>query len=486
MYSLTLSATLLSSAWAAASEGEQAPHPFLRPDFRTELGNYSPYARTYQFPVYYPSFQHSEEEESLDEAPVLIPYKHTSVNVFTSSDSENNYSSVSNDYSGPSFSSRSGDSASSSGSDSGKYTLAGDSASDYIESVSSSSDHGHSWPGDSSFESEDSDYSSTSGSSTSTGGTSTGGTRLDGAFTFDIGRVLGAAGDRYHGRAADAYNTPPQQYVDLNARCARVDFDWNFLGIGGTMDLYQPAHGELLVDVDFNDLQRDSRYGLAIHTLPVPATGFCDINTSGPTLKDGWLGSFVTDRKGRGSVHTYKDLDLDDLLGMSVLLQPPREDYALRLPVGRSMVAGGAAQTGQTGSTVGYCKCGPHIVYAYDDTSGVETGVPLQCPDSAPSCTTAECIAGTAMTADTCATCTFTEGSDMFECDVDVFCPIDPGCGSETTAGNICPDTCSTFCTDSLQCPRASVFSVPACGTITEVPCPTLATHYDPYYPLPY
>ena len=339
MYSLTLSATLLSSAWAAASEGEQAPHPFLRPDFRTELGNYSPYARTYQFPVYYPSFQHSEEEESLDEAPVLIPYKHTSVNVFTSSDSENNYSSVSNDYSGPSFSSRSGDSASSSGSDSGKYTLAGDSASDYIESVSSSSDHGHSWPGDSSFESEDSDYSSTSGSSTSTGGTSTGGTRLDGAFTFDIGRVLGAAGDRYHGRAADAYNTPPQQYVDLNARCARVDFDWNFLGIGGTMDLYQPAHGELLVDVDFNDLQRDSRYGLAIHTLPVPATGFCDINTSGPTLKDGWLGSFVTDRKGRGSVHTYKDLDLDDLLGMSVLLQPPREDYALRLPVGRSMIA---------------------------------------------------------------------------------------------------------------------------------------------------
>ena len=469
MYSLTLATTLLSSARAAAADSEQAPYPFLRPDFRTELANYSPYGRTYQFPVYYPSFQHSEEEESLDEAPVRIPYKHTSVNVFTSSDSENNYSSDSNDYSGPSFSSRSGDSASSSGSDSGKYTLAGDSASDYIESVSSSSDHGHSWPGDSSFESEDSDYSSTSGARSGEGRPRF----LDGAFSYDLGRVLGAAGDRYRGRAPDAYNAPPQQYVDLDARCARVDFDWNFLGVGGTMDLYQPAHGELLVDVDFNDLQRDSRYGLAIHTLPVPVSGFCDINTSGPMLSGGHLGSFVTDRKGRGAIHTYKDLDLDDLLGMSVLLQPPREDYALR-KVTKSVVS--TAQVGQgstEGSTVGYCRCGPHVMYELNDSE--TTGVPIPCPNGAASCSQADCEAAESFT---CLQCE--DAGTM--CDVPVYCPFDATCMGTSGAGTRCDQQCASAYCSFTECPRASVFSVPACGTIVEVPCPTLATHYDPHY----
>ena len=42
--------------------------------------------------------------------------------------------------------------------------------------------------------------------------------------------------------------------MDLNARCGRVDFDENFTGLGGTLDFYQPAHGELLADVDFEGL----------------------------------------------------------------------------------------------------------------------------------------------------------------------------------------------------------------------------------------
>ena len=174
-----------------------------------------------------------------------MPYKHTSVNVLSSSDSENNVSSESNDYSGPSFSSRSGDSASSSGSNSGKYTLAGDSASDYIDSVSSSSDHGHSFPGDSSFESEDSDASSTSG-----GQSGSGGPKLDlDSFAFDIDAILAAAEKRHFVEAKI-----PQQYVDLDAKCGRVDFDENFFGAGGTLDFYQPAHGQLLVDVSFEGL----------------------------------------------------------------------------------------------------------------------------------------------------------------------------------------------------------------------------------------
>ena len=171
-----------------------------------------------------------------------MPYKHTSVNVLSSSDSENNYSSDSNDYSGPSFSSRSGDSASSSGSNSGKYTLAGDSASDYIDSVSSSSDHGLSYFGLSSFKSEDSDASSTSSAKSSSGGAV-----LDfDSFAFDVDFILGAA--------KSSYSEIPQQYVDLDAKCGRVEFDDNYSGFGGTLDFYQPAHGELLVDVSFDGL----------------------------------------------------------------------------------------------------------------------------------------------------------------------------------------------------------------------------------------
>ena len=180
----TLVISLLHYTLAAEADSEYFSRPYLFRDYRERLGNYSPYRRTYQFPVYYPSFSHSEEE-SLEEIPVRVPYKHTSVDVFTSSDSDNNFSSVSNDYSGPSFSSRSGDSASSSGSDSGKYTLAGDSASDYIDSVSSSSDHGHSI-GISSFESEDSDNSSTSSSQSSDGKSS----RANGLFSFDFEAIL--------------------------------------------------------------------------------------------------------------------------------------------------------------------------------------------------------------------------------------------------------------------------------------------------------
>ena len=182
---LYITAAFLGAASAVhaevGAEIEQSNRDFLF-DNRGYLGNYNPYDKSYGFPVYYPSFDHSEEEPSTVEEPVIQHrYRHTSINLWTSSDSENNFSSESNDWSGPSFSSRSGDSASSSGSDSQKFSYAGDSASDYIDSVSSTSDHGHSFPDDSSFESEDSDYSST----TQTGSTE-GLSSVNYSFGFDL------------------------------------------------------------------------------------------------------------------------------------------------------------------------------------------------------------------------------------------------------------------------------------------------------------
>ena len=297
-------------------------------DYRGYLGNYDPYDRSYGFPVYYPSYDHSEEEELAPEPLIQRPYRHTSINLWTSSDSANNFSSESNDWSGPSNSSRSGDSASSSGSDSGKYTYAGDSASDYIDSVSSSSDQGFSFPGDSSFESEDSDYSSTTETSSSEGLST-----HHGHFDYDLDGILAAAGVQYAKPGYADYDYVPEvTYVDLDARCARVNFDWNYSGVEGTLDFYQPHHGETLVDADFDNLQRDSRYGMVIHRLAPTGDG-CDIKRLGRTLEHGHLGTMITDRKGNGAIHNFRDIDIDDIIGMSVVLQGRYEDFAYRAPI---------------------------------------------------------------------------------------------------------------------------------------------------------
>ena len=74
---------------------------------------------------------------------------------------------------------------------------------------------------------------------------------------------------------------PEVQYVDLEASCAQADFGFNALGIRATLDLYQPHHGEILVDANFDNCQRDSRYQVAAHTLGAEA-GSCDYNTMGP------------------------------------------------------------------------------------------------------------------------------------------------------------------------------------------------------------
>ena len=288
--------SLLTSALAASTEGQlSAGSAASLRDAGHPLGNYSPYARTYQFPVYYPSFRHAEEEEPVVRAPERRPYVHTSVNVLTSSDSENHYSSESDDYSGPSDSSRSGDSAAAGGSDSGKDTPAGDSASDFSQAAdagapaagAAASDHGH----------------------------------ADGSFSFDHDATFAAAKEGKKRTTHSHPLLPEHQYVDLAAACARATFDWDLLGVRGTVDFYQPAGGAfLLVDGSFAHAERDSRYGVAIHSQD-NGEAACDLNTNGAQLEGGRVGTLYTDRKGRGSLATFlSGVDLADAIGMTLVL----------------------------------------------------------------------------------------------------------------------------------------------------------------------
>ena len=104
-----LPTALLQSALAANIECEEFSPKHYTSSIRELFLDYSPYS-------------HKQANEN----PVKRQYKNTSVNVFTSSDSENDYSSYSYDNSGPSYSSHTDDSASSAGSESEEFNPAGD------------------------------------------------------------------------------------------------------------------------------------------------------------------------------------------------------------------------------------------------------------------------------------------------------------------------------------------------------------------------
>ena len=179
---------------------------------------------------------------------------------------------------------------------------------------------------------------------------------------------------------ADYDYVPEVTYVDLDARCARVNFGWNYSGVEGTLDFYQPHHGETLVDADFDNLLRDSRYGLVIHRL-APTGNTCDVTRLGRTLEGGHLGTMITDRKGNGAIRNFRDIDIDEIIGMSVVLQGRYEDFNYR-----------SNTLAQTEQAMLSCLCGPHVLV---DTDGVTITIPCSTPDpdNPASCSAEECLA---------------------------------------------------------------------------------------------
>ena len=111
-------------------------------------------------------------------------------------------------------------------------------------------------------------------------------------------------------------------------RCARVDFDWNYLGIDGTLDIYQPygRNPELLFDGDWDNLNPGRKHEVAIKSLPkyiadpedydaIRRPDWC--GNTGSTLA--WVGTAKADKYGGGSLRVFKDdLCLEDFIGNSV------------------------------------------------------------------------------------------------------------------------------------------------------------------------
>lgn len=118
-------------------------------------------------------------------------------------------------------------------------------------------------------------------------------------------------------------------------RCARVDFDWNYYGIDGTLDIYQPygSNPELLFDGDWDGLKYGLKYNIAIKSLPKYDTRALELDPAnndydailrpdycgltGSTLA--FVGQTKGDKYGGGKLRSFSDeLCLEDFIGNSV------------------------------------------------------------------------------------------------------------------------------------------------------------------------
>ena len=126
-------------------------------------------------------------------------------------------------------------------------------------------------------------------------------------------------------------------------RCARVDFDWNDLGVHGTMDIYQPyGHApELLFDGDWDGLTPWSRHEVRIKSLPKyinPIEGWennelIDFLDDADSCRNtgshfAWIGSSKADKHGNGSIRSYSEgFCLDDFMGQAIEIRGTYSAY---------------------------------------------------------------------------------------------------------------------------------------------------------------
>ena len=186
----------------------------------------------------------------------------------------------------------------------------------------------------------------------------------------------------------------------------------------------------------------------------------------------------ITDRKGNGAIHNFRDVDIDDIIGMSVVLQGRYEDFAYRSPLQNNPLV--AAQTGAEQVTMGACNCGAGNdmpILTPNPMTGAAT--PLMLPCGEDPCPEAYCIAN----GFSCPTCSglpsncFSNAAETMPVSE---CPADPTCMATVPAAgglDICFDC--TACTtaqveeEPFGClTTTSILNRPACGVIEEVECP--------------
>jgi hypothetical protein len=197
-----------------------------------------------------------------------------------------------------------------------------------------------------------------------------------------------------------------------------------------------------------------------------PTGDTCDINKLGRTLENGHLGTMITDRKGNASIHNFRDFDIDDIIGMTVVLQGRYEDFAYR-----SSIYNIAAQTEAEQVVMGMCMCSGAPINTPTGNTAVDPPVPgpLMLPCGEDPCPATYCEANGYA-------CPFCNGANA-SCTGAVPCPPDNTCVETIVSqGNTLCFNCDAPCATAPAVTgcrlETSILNRPACGIIEEVECP--------------
>ena len=191
----------------------------------------------------------------------------------------------------------------------------------------------------------------------------------------------------------------------------------------------------------------------------------------------------VTDRKGNGSLHNFRDIDIDDIIGMTVVLQGRYEDHNMGLHINHWLHT--LAQTEQLDAADlvdGTCMCGGSELLEATRPAGVLTPAAITIKCETAMCTEVECEANGII-------CPFCLGTNRL-CNDDAMngnmltCAPVADCMKTTWVGGaeLCMDcgegvgdACAAVAALGLTppvCPTSSILRRPACGIIQEVECP--------------
>lgn len=127
-----------------------------------------------------------------------------------------------------------------------------------------------------------------------------------------------------------------EEVVYNEPRCATANMDWNVYGYEGTIDFYQPSHGPMLIDGDFDGLHTYKKHEVAIRRRNIGLLTCGWIAEQNAEFEKhlgriiDQIGELTPNFRGDASIREFNDdLRMDDIINNSVVIRDNVEDFEL-------------------------------------------------------------------------------------------------------------------------------------------------------------